>query len=48
MKKIAIAEFADLADRKPRHALVGEVDLVIVRFDDDVRSSTVVACIAAP
>ncbi|MEO1733127.1 MAG: glutamate synthase-related protein [Pseudomonadota bacterium] len=37
MKKIAIAQLSDLQDREPAYALVGEVDLVIVRFDDDVR-----------
>jgi len=36
MKKIAIAKLDDIEDRKPIHALVGDVDLVIVRFDDDV------------
>jgi methylamine---glutamate N-methyltransferase subunit C len=36
MKKTAIATFDELADRQPAHALVGEVDLVIVRFDDAV------------
>lgn len=36
MKPHAIAKFTDLADRQPAYALVGEVDLVIVRFDDQV------------
>ncbi|MEM7462707.1 MAG: glutamate synthase-related protein [Pseudomonadota bacterium] len=36
MNKIKIADSAALEDRKPQHALVGEVDLVIVRFDDDI------------
>lgn len=36
MKKIAIAKYDDIADRKPEYALVGEVDLVIVKFDDDI------------
>ncbi|MCG8543396.1 MAG: glutamate synthase-related protein [Alphaproteobacteria bacterium] len=36
MNKVSIAKLDDLADREPEHALVGEVDLVIVRFDDDV------------
>lgn len=36
MKKVAIAEWASLDDRTPEHALVANVDLVIVRFDDDV------------
>lgn len=36
MKKVSVAKYGDLADRKPEYALVGEVDLVMVRFDDDV------------
>lgn len=36
MKKIAVAKWDALADRSPQHALVGDVDLVVVRFDDDV------------
>ena len=36
MKKTAIAALSDIADRKPEYAIVGEVDLVIVRFDDEV------------
>jgi glutamate synthase domain-containing protein 2/nitrite reductase/ring-hydroxylating ferredoxin subunit len=36
MKKIAIAKLDDLEDRKPAYALVGEVDLVVVRFDENV------------
>ena len=36
MKKIAIAKWADLQDRDPEYALVGEVDLVVVRYDDTV------------
>jgi len=36
MKKIAIAELADLQDRKPVQALVGSVDLVIVKYDDAI------------
>ena len=35
-KKVAIARFDDLEDRKPAYALVGEVDLVAVRYDDTV------------
>jgi nitrite reductase/ring-hydroxylating ferredoxin subunit len=34
MKKIAVARWSDLPDREPTYALVGEVDLVVVRFDD--------------
>ena len=36
MNKVAVAEWDALEDRKPAHALVGEVDLVVVRFDDQV------------
>ncbi len=36
MKKISVAKFDALEDRKPAHALVGEVDLVVVRFDQNV------------
>lgn len=36
MKKLPIARFDDLIDRQPRHALVSGVDLVVVRFDDEV------------
>ncbi len=36
MAKVRIAEWDELDDRQPTHALVGNVDLVVVRFDDDV------------
>ncbi|MEL6316874.1 MAG: glutamate synthase-related protein [Pseudomonadota bacterium] len=36
MAEIAIAAWDELEDRAPAHALVGEVDLVIVRYDDQV------------
>jgi glutamate synthase domain-containing protein 2/nitrite reductase/ring-hydroxylating ferredoxin subunit len=36
MKKTVVARLSELADREPAYALVGEVDLVVVRFDDDV------------
>lgn len=36
MHKTAIARFEDLNDRQPLHALVSDVDLVVVRFDDQV------------
>ncbi|MEL7258800.1 MAG: glutamate synthase-related protein [Pseudomonadota bacterium] len=36
MKKISVAKFDSLPDRKPQYALVGEVDLVVVRFDEEV------------
>ena len=36
MTPTAIFKSSALADRKPEYALVGEVDLVVVRFDDEV------------
>lgn len=36
MTSCAVAKFNDLRDRDPSYALVGEVDLVVVRIDDDV------------
>lgn len=36
MNKTAVAKLSDLPDRKPQYALVGEVDLVVVRFDDEI------------
>jgi len=36
MKNISVAIFEELQDRKPAYALVGEVDLVVVRMDDQV------------
>lgn len=36
MKKVSVARFEDLGDRAPAYALVGEVDLVVVRFDTEV------------
>ena len=36
MKKIALMKWDELDDRKPTYALVAGVDLVIVRFDDEV------------
>jgi glutamate synthase domain-containing protein 2 len=36
MNKIAIKNWDELEDRLPAHALVADVDLVIVRFDDAV------------
>ena len=32
----AVAKLSTLPDRKPQYALVGEVDLVVVRFDDGI------------
>lgn len=36
MQKVAIAKWDNLADRQPEYAIVGEVDLVVVRFDETV------------
>ena len=36
MNKVAIADWNTLDDRKPAHALVANVDLVIVRYGDEV------------
>ena len=36
MKKVTIIQWDQLEDRSPVHALVADVDLVIVRFDDAV------------
>ncbi len=36
MKKIGIANWNELRDRTPTHALVADVDLVIVRYDENV------------
>ncbi|WP_037265697.1 glutamate synthase-related protein [Roseivivax halodurans] len=36
MEMIPVATFGELADREPQYALVGEVDLVVVRWDDEV------------
>ncbi|MDJ0994380.1 MAG: glutamate synthase-related protein [Dinoroseobacter sp.] len=36
MNKQSVAKLADLPDRSPKYALVGEVDLVVVRFDEEV------------
>ncbi len=36
MNEVAIAKLDEIEDRQPVHALVGDVDLVIVRFDDEV------------
>lgn len=34
--RIKVATFSELADRKPAYALVEEVDLVVIRYDDNV------------
>jgi glutamate synthase domain-containing protein 2/nitrite reductase/ring-hydroxylating ferredoxin subunit len=36
MNRVKVADWGSLADRRPAHALVGNVDLVIVRWDDGV------------
>lgn len=36
MREIAIARFAELDDRKPAYALVEDVDLVVIRYDQRV------------
>ena len=36
MKKTTIAKWDELEDRKPAHALVSNIDLVIIRYDDKV------------
>ena len=36
MTAIAVANLSSLEDRDPTYALVGEVDLVVVRFDDEI------------
>lgn len=36
MQKIAVADWNSLGDRQPAYALVANIDLVIVRFDDQV------------
>ncbi|MEM8853583.1 MAG: glutamate synthase-related protein [Pseudomonadota bacterium] len=36
MQKVPVATWSTLPDRKPQYALVADVDLVVVRFDDEV------------
>ena len=36
MKKEVVAQLSSLPDRDPTYALVGEVDLVVVRFDEEI------------
>lgn len=36
MKKLELMSWDDLPDRQPQHALVANVDLVVIRFDDQV------------
>lgn len=35
-RKISVAQWSTLADRKPTYALVANVDLVVIRYDDQV------------
>ena len=35
-EKIKVAAFSELQDRKPAYALAGEVDLVVIRYDEQV------------
>ncbi|TNE88003.1 MAG: glutamate synthase [Deltaproteobacteria bacterium] len=37
MKPVEVARFSKLVDRAPAYALVASVDLVVVRFDDQIR-----------
>ena len=36
MNRVEIANWEDLEDRRPAHALVADVDLVVIRYDDEV------------
>ena len=36
MKKLAIKKWDELEDRVPSHAVVADVDLVVVRYDESV------------
>ncbi len=36
MNKVAVAKWSELSDRNPHYALVANVDLVVIRFDDSV------------
>ena len=36
MNKVAIANWSELKDRTPAYALVGNVDLVVIRYDPEV------------
>ena len=36
MNKVSIANWNELEDRQPAYALVSNVDLVVIRFDDKV------------
>ena len=36
MKKVVVADWAKLKDREPAYALVANVDLVVIRYDEEV------------
>jgi glutamate synthase domain-containing protein 2 len=36
MRKVKVADWQSLEDRQPQHALVANVDLVVVRYEDEV------------
>ena len=36
MKRVQVAGFSELEDRQPVHARIGDVNLVIVKYDDDI------------
>ena len=36
VKKVKIATWTELQDRKPAYAMIADVDLVIIRYDDQV------------
>lgn len=36
MNRVKIADWSELEDRRPAHALVGNVDLVVIRWDESV------------
>ena len=36
VQKVPVATWSELEDRQPAYALVGEVDLVVIRYDDQV------------
>ena len=48
MNKVAVANWSALKDRAPAYALVGNVDLVVIRYGDQRLSAcTDAACTAA-
>ena len=36
MKEAQVAKWSELEDRQPAYALVADVDLVVIRYDDEV------------